>query len=179
MTEAEIQNKIFFPYNLRGNLIISPSSMVLGWESDMIVVTKALLVHEFEIKLTHADFLADRKKDKWQQFEMWQTGQREYVHTFGAGWQVKMQVQQPPNYFWYACPRGVIDQSEVQPWAGLMVIDKNRNPITVKKAARLHGNPLPAKGLYQLCGSMNSRYWHYRLNSPLQIEGGKGNEHDR
>jgi hypothetical protein len=165
LTEEQIQNSIFFQYTHRGNLLIVPCSFVFGWEADIVIVTRALFTHEFEIKLTRSDFLNDKKKDKFEHFRRWLAGERVYRKKTYCG-SFDLDVCQPPNYFWYVCPTDMIKGEDVPPWAGLAYVDGTRLR-TQKKPKRLHTDKLPTRGLMQVCGSLNGRYWHYRLNSGL------------
>lgn len=42
-----------------------PNLMMFGWEMDMCLLTRAGLVHEYEVKISMGDWNADQKKDKW------------------------------------------------------------------------------------------------------------------
>mgnify|MGYP001800937776 CR=1 FL=1 len=41
---------------------INNSREFVGWEADLLSLTRANLLHEFEVKVSRADFLADKKK---------------------------------------------------------------------------------------------------------------------
>lgn len=62
-----------------------------NWESDLVSATKSWLVHEFEVKISASDYLADFKKTT----KHWAL---EKANERGA-----------PNYFWYAMPLDLID----------------------------------------------------------------------
>ncbi len=64
MTETEIQNMIFRYYHQdRSNKII-PNVKLYDYEADLLRITKAGFLHEYEIKLTKSDYKADFKKSK-------------------------------------------------------------------------------------------------------------------
>jgi len=63
-------------------LVIPNSTIIFNWEADLLSVTKAGLIHEYEIKLNIQDYKADSKKV--------------YKHkNMVDGW------GRIPNYFWY------------------------------------------------------------------------------
>jgi len=67
---------------LHHEVAVPGSTIILPWEADVLSVTKAGLIHEYEIKLNIYDFKADAKKvDKHK--------------NMGDGW------GRIPNYFWY------------------------------------------------------------------------------
>ena len=161
MTETEIQNIIWYHYINKSSLLIVPNSNVLGWESDLIVVTKSLIVHEFEIKTAYSDFQNDGSKDKFQHFERFLKGERKYTEWSKFGYSYDTEVIQPPNYFWYVCPENLIHVLEItNPFYGLVYVPGFN---VIKKPVKLHNEKLGLKGLYQLCGSMNIRYWRTRF----------------
>ena len=82
-TEKSIQEVLWLRHFR--SIIAAPCSGVLGHEADMVVVTRALIAHEFEIKLTRADFKSDAKKDKFAHFARWMSGQREYLASVKYG----------------------------------------------------------------------------------------------
>jgi len=71
-------------------------------DADLIIVTWAELVYEFEVKLSRADFLRDKRKDKMGIYNGERGGYR-------------------PNRFWYVAPEGVISKEDLPWWAGLMI----------------------------------------------------------
>jgi len=150
LTETQVQNRIWSKYIGR-SLIVVPCSEVFRWESDILVVTRALITHEFEIKLTRADFLSDRKKPKFWHIDQF----RRWGHRF------EQDIQQPPNYFWYVCPKDLIAIDEVPSYAGLAYVNDYALRVQ-KKPQRLHKEKLPLKDLIQICGFVNGRYWDFR-----------------
>ena len=76
----------------------------LGQENDLISVTKSGLVHEFEIKLSKADLLADFKKP-YRKHD-------------------KLRERAPgiPSYFWFVIYEFEICLTEIPDYAGLICI---------------------------------------------------------
>jgi len=86
MTETKMQAALMYwvMNDLHHLYTIPNSTTVFPWESDLISVTQALFVHEYEVKISMADYRKDElKKSKHQRLQ-------------DAGKRYK------PNYFWYA-----------------------------------------------------------------------------
>ncbi len=98
-----------------------PNSRELLWhEADLITVTKAGLVHEFEIKRTMADY---RREFRTKQ------GKHQIIKSVA--------YNSCPNYFWFVTLFD-IDPPDYMGWIKLDPSD--RYPINYKKEApRLHG----------------------------------------
>lgn len=82
---------------------VYPNTYIGSWECDILEVTKSGYSHEYEIKISRADFKVDKLKQKH--------GENKY-DTLQAGKRV--------NYFSYVCPHGLITPDEVPEWAGLI-----------------------------------------------------------
>lgn len=102
-------------------------------ESDFLAVGRGR-VHEVEIKCSKADFRQDFKKDKHKLFPR-AMDQRVMVTYHGpenpdlqacaVDYDYLFQVL--PNYFWYACPVGVIDTSIIPEYCGLLYLLERQN----------------------------------------------------
>ena len=130
VNEREIQIALMWHFlNRKHHVAAVPNStMLLYDEADLLTVTKAGLVHEFEIKISKSDYNRDFTKKERKHKRM----QGKYM--FGN-------IRSRPNYFWF-----VTHGFEIEPLAyfGWIVVDENAsnwNKITVKKnAPRLHSN---------------------------------------
>lgn len=97
--------------------ILPNSNQFFSWEADLLSVTKAGLIHEFEIKLNIYDFKADAKK---------------YKH-YKIGYQTYS-----PAYFWYATYDFEIDPPEKAGWINITKTESTINygwTVTIKKEA--------------------------------------------
>jgi len=158
MTEVEVQNLVWREYATSSNLVVIPCSNVLGWEADMLVVTRALLAHEFEIKLTRADFRADMGKEKWAHFQAFRAGSMVLqVDRYGFS----ARVLRPANYFWYVCPPDLLVTADVPTFAGLAYATRD-GLRTMKKPERLHREKLSQSQVMQITRAMSFRYWQRR-----------------
>lgn len=119
---AELQHRLAVP-NTRG---------LFNYEADCATVTKADFVHEWEIKLTVADFKADFKN-------------KPHKHRVFAERAIAPLTSNQPNYFWFVIPHTIVDQIEplVPEYAGLLVVTDRihfHHSVLVhrKEAPRLH-----------------------------------------
>lgn len=111
------------------------------WECDVFEVTKAGYWHEFEVKLSRADFLADARK---KQRDRWKYVGGEKVDLPGP---VKHELlaaksTKGPSRFTFVVPAGLIPLADVPEWAGLFEAERVGSARVaircVKTAPRLH-----------------------------------------
>lgn len=106
-------------------------TMIYPWEADMVSVTSSWLVHEYEIKISRSDFLADKnKKMKHQdlqqrfstgaEFRKPETTRQRTLFEMGLTTGFKIRV---PNYFWYVTYGFDIEITELPPYAGWMTVE--------------------------------------------------------
>ena len=135
ISEKAIQ--ICLNYKFGSREIRMPNVYVFGDnESDFLTVTKADYVDEYEIKISRADFLADRKKPRHERYANMPT-HRTYERPDGTT--VQMGGLSYPNRFWYVVPRDMISVDEVPEYAGLLYFDVEQfRVVEVKKAPSLH-----------------------------------------
>lgn len=100
-------------------------------EMDVASLSLSGLLHEFEVKVSRSDFLADKnKKWKWEEktkFEVYADPEKLHFKC--------------PHYFNYVCPEGLIQKSEIPVYAGLYYYGDGR-VTCVKVSKRFHRNPL-------------------------------------
>ena len=94
------------------------------WECDLLSVTKSRLAHEFEIKISRSDYLADKKKSKHSSMEI--------------EWGVPHRTKFCPNYFWYAIHGFDVSASELPTKAGLLRVSDSGGIAIISDAPRLH-----------------------------------------
>lgn len=113
MTECDIQRALCRMASERSRQYIVPNVYLYRWESDLITVTRAGRVDEYEAKVSRSDFGADQYKR--ERHEALQVGARSVP---GIG----MVLSSRPNSFWYAVPDGLIAPAEVPAHAGLLYV---------------------------------------------------------
>ena len=109
------------------NATLPNATLVYPWEVDVLSITRGLFTHEFEIKVTAADYRADfRKKEKHYRLRENRTYQGRSL---------------TPNYFWYVTWDILI--TDLPPYAGwIQVTSNNRfggyDLLIAREAPRLH-----------------------------------------
>lgn len=120
-----------------------PGSMsVFGWECDVLSLTKANMVHEYEIKITRSDYKADFRNKKRKHKSL--VDRRSYAAVWKRYPENKNVQTLTPNYFWFVtAPMDI----EIPEYAGHMIVkESNRGPIleVIKTAPRLHREKIRA-----------------------------------
>lgn len=121
VTERDVQAKLMRSILLgKNHKAAIPNSTQLFWhEADLISVTKAGLVHEYEIKLNRADYNREFTS---------RTKKRKH-------WFLEKQISQSPNYFWFVTYDFDIDPPEYCGWIKLLEGGWLKE---MKNAPRLH-----------------------------------------
>lgn len=164
-TEALIQNALFCFCAIRRHEIIIPNSRLFGWESDLISVTGSGLIHEFEIKITRADFKADAKKSKMRYFNGDDPPDR-HRYLFG-----RPKSELRPNYFHYVTPPDLIADLDRPGFAGMIEAQYcppdprlyHGTVSIVADAPRLHKDKITDWQKRQLTRAATSRFWAARF----------------
>lgn len=121
------------------------------WETDLISITKAGYVHEYEIKCTHADFKSDFKKRKHITLK---DAARKQIH--------ENRLRRIPNYFWYVAPIKAIPHC-IPEYAGLMEVVSDRYGLElqeIRKPKILHHNKLSIEAIRAIMRSLMFKYWN-------------------
>lgn len=123
-------------------------------EADVLAISRAGVVTEFEIKMSRGDFFADFKKTtKHSLFET--------VFKKQTQGNLPVLASSIPNKFYYACPKGLIKPQEVPEYAGLIYFTKfhlkgSEQPYIEfsyeRKAPYIHRGK-PEESIYKLIAS--------------------------
>ena len=151
-----------------GNRIF-PNTYIGKWEADILEVTSSKYQYEYEVKISRSDFKNDSKKSM-KRYKLNENSSHGYTtesllkHEF-------LQQGKRTNYFYFIVPDGLIEESEVPEWAGLIyfkryvIYDIFNNPArietsfkTIKPAKKLHGNKITDKQFLKLYESTYFRY---------------------
>lgn len=132
-------------------LAIPNITTLYPWEADLISATNSWLVHEYEVKVSRSDFLADaNKRHKHRLLET-------------ATYPPRL-----PNYFWYAINGFDVTPDEVPAYAGLLRVDPEKvwweRVTVVKSAPRLHTHKLAEKRRLDI-----ARWLSYKLKNLYRI----------
>jgi len=190
LTEKDIQRRLSSFFTDSAVAYDINNLYIFDWESDKLIKTKSGYFYEFEIKVTKADFKNDfKKEDKHAILSSSVIGER-YLPRFYKYFE-KRQKREPnitveeyakdrlrwgckdltsdyklPNYFYYAVPDGLVEETEIPPYAGLVYVHNDYGMQIVKKAPKLHSEKykdwelnLTNKFYY------NMRTWMLRANN--------------
>ncbi len=176
MNEREIQN--YLHQYFTGRIYEIPNVYLYDWESDFISVTRAGYIHEYEIKISKADFRNDTKS-KPHKHEVVQCGCRApkefeqmYIEDYEKlglseipPWISRQMtadnkiIGKRPNYFWYVCPPELI--TNVPDYAGLIYCKPYLS--IMKPAPLLHKEKISNAMEKKILSSLYFRYWKLRL----------------
>ena len=97
-------------------------------EMDIISISKADYIYEYEVKISKSDFLADFKKPK---------------HTLITEKKFIKETKKDifylvPNYFYFVVPENLVNVEEVLEYAGLIYVTEKQDYNIVKKAPIIH-----------------------------------------
>ena len=124
------------------------STVLLVSEADMLSVTKARYVHEYEIKISMADYrreLFSKKNGKLAKH-----GMLKYLHERKSTGRISAIY---PNYFWFVTYELEI---EPPPYAGWILVT-GKNLEYKKSAPRLHKQPWPERKVSRIAKLLSFR----------------------
>ena len=131
ITEQVIQAKLMFwiMHEKKHFCVVPNATNVFWWECDILSMTYAHLLHEFEIKLSKADYKKDFQKYKHSVF-----GDK-------SQWADEIGYARSPSYFWFVTYGVRIDPPEYAGWIGLLGDPEKPTTLRIdvrKEAPRLH-----------------------------------------
>jgi hypothetical protein len=177
MTERELQRRVWIKHHSSYQILLPNYTPVDWWECDLFGVTRAGYFHEYEIKVSVADFRADvnmRKSD----YSNYVFGRP--VPEKGKHDQLAQRSVSGPAVFWYCVPTGMLSADDVPEWAGLLMLDARYGwPKVIKQAPRLHRAKIDPKVTNHALSVCYFRYWHERkkcddLSESLKQRAAKG-----
>lgn len=130
--------------------IVVPRCSSVGFEADILSVTKTAFIHEFEIKVSRQDFKVDKNKNKWQFYEK--------VGTYC------------PNYFWYTCPVDLIKPDEIKDYQGLIYVNEDRSVNIIKQAKRIQSKKCNKKVYRRMVRSLSYKLLNESINLRMRIK---------
>ena len=149
MTEREIQNILFGWVTNKGHQLVVPNCGVNGWEADLLSVTAANFLNEYEIKTNKKDYNADFKKSKHRYLKSETKGRRQWSR---------------PNCFWFVLDFVGARDIVVPDYAGLITIDHDLlRPVVRKPAPKIHVEPIGERTREYLERGLMYRYWKARI----------------
>lgn len=186
MSEYLVQNALHRHLSGLNRWPILPNcDVITGFEADLLALTKARMVYEYEIKCSLADLRADRKKvAKWASLEgrtverphPWNKDRTQHIMVgsdvpgSGYSWPLVCHPDRRPKQFWYVCHGFEPTLDELPAIAGLMVTEVRDDLIAsrqiqfrvVREAQTLDSQPAELKLVEHAERNMLYRYWRLR-----------------
>lgn len=106
-----------------------------GHEADVISVDRYDMIHEVEVKRSRNDFRADFEK-----------GDKHHRTSNG----------QMANYFYFACPQGMLSAHEMPEYAGLIWVNERGHAWIDKAAPELHRDTITTEKLMKISEKMHN-----------------------
>lgn len=137
------------------------------WECDVFELSKSNFYTEYEIKLSRADFKADRYKTErtWGFDDGYQMIERNKHQCLSN------RIKTGPNRFYFVVPPGIVTLADIPEWAGYIEAEwlngKRQFPVyirTIKQAPRLHKEKLPETIRSHLLRTFYHRYQWWFLH---------------
>jgi len=149
MTETAIQNQLYQWCTAKNHpvTIDNCGACTIG-KADLLSVTKARLVHEFEIKCSVADFQREFEDKDTKHDRLDRADNR---------------LMALPNYFWFVTPPGLLEREAIPAYAGLMIADED-GCTEEKNAPRIHSDNLSDKDRRYIERGLTYRYWSDRVD---------------
>ena len=119
----------------------------IGYEADVLMITKAGLAYEYEVKTSRADFKKDFSKSA--KHEVYSDTRPHLIR--------RRNYPLKPNYFYYVCEENLIKLTEIPKYAGLIYITKDKKLKVIKKAPKLHTYKVPDPMIWNICSTLTAR----------------------
>lgn len=181
VTEALAQDLVWSWCKQSHHEITVPNcGMAWGYESDVASVTRARLGHEFEIKVSRADWLSELRQVRGER----KTAKRERARALLMAREIAQELARvrqqgkhhaviggrwygyaPPSYFWMVTAPDIIKPDELPDYAGLMEIATHPEGYRlrpIKPAPRLHTLKMNDAQLMAMARGVTLRYWQLR-----------------
>lgn len=168
MTAKEIQRRLLADCYRRRTFACPNYTPKDWWECDVFELTKTGRFREYEVKLSRADFLAD----KWKAERYWDEPSRNYKfrrkHDF-----LTARDSAGPTQFWFVTTEDLISSHEIPGWAGLIWASPsprckapwNIRLETIRQAPKLHNEQADENIRSHLFRTFYHRFqWWYIYN---------------
>lgn len=173
MTESQIATAVWNKWGRQG--LAAPNIHHYAFESDILVLKKSGYTIEYEIKISHSDFLADRKKkavispnDKNKRLPNY------FIDTKGISRYEYLEQGLGANRFYYVLPKDLVPEEEIPDWAGIIYARPGRASRVYVHIARspkkLHSNKAEEKVKDKILQSTYFRYWQNFAVQDLNIK---------
>lgn len=166
MTEAQIQNALYEHLLRKAKLACPNYTTPDWWEADLWVLSPAGYATEYEVKCTKADFKNDALKtgDRWAV----RRAQKAGLPLLTKHQRLEQHDPKGPSRFYFVCPRGLITEADLPPWAGLIEIGVYRGGLTpsfTRLAPQLHRQKVQDKVINHCRSVFYYRFWNLRIRT--------------
>lgn len=129
-------------------------------ECDVLAVSKANLLYEFEVKISRSDFKKDFTKEHKHKLLTERKGTKEYSkYVRGKRTDEKETVFLIPNYFTYLVPYNLVSVDEVPEYAGLLYMNETCDGfIWERKPPKLHTYKMDDKMLRAITHNLTCKF---------------------
>lgn len=118
-----------------------------GHECDVLGVSRAGYMYEYEVKISRADF----KKDFEKRYKHNNMAARKSLFSNGR--------YVCPNYFYYVVPEGLVSIEEIPEYAGLIQIDPfSIQFIEAKSPAKIHAHKADDRMIKKIAHSLSCKF---------------------
>lgn len=187
LTEAIVQDVIYAHCEAAKHQITVPNcGTAFMYESDVASMTKTRFGHEFEVKVSRADWLAELRKIASDQSNAKRSRAKRLSNAAGIAKGLKeawaegkercgsefLYSQDPtPNYFWVVAAPGIVKPDELPVYAGLMEVEPYRfgnhkahgyRLTQITAAPRLHALKMTDRQVLAMARGVSLRYWQQR-----------------
>ena len=171
-TEAAMQSAlaVFFDYRVHD---VFPRVHVWDWEADLVVLTKASMMWEVEIKTSMVDWKADIEKSKWKS-RHWKNISRFYYAVAEPLLSPKI-ISGASTDWWKAPPKPVVEYSIpefVPEFAGVLCLKISDNRIwttQIRPPQVLSKNKIGPNTQHRLLRSAYYRFWQTGKHWPEDL----------
>lgn len=158
MKERDIQNELYRRYDLKALCCIPNFAPPDWWECDLMTVSKAGYISEFEIKLSKSDYRADFKKKN-----IWGTSKGALINKFKHD--LLSSKDCIPKHYWFVVPIE-LEGLDFPDYAGVLIAKQlSDNSVyirQVKKAPKLSKKKASELTMKRILTSLSHRYWMKR-----------------
>lgn len=133
-------------------------------ECDVLRITGADIVYEYEVKVSRADFKAEMR-NKTKKHEILRGKHKTNPHTWnypGGGTDTEEILQERwgsvgrPNFFYFVSPENLLKVDEIPDFAGLIYISESEVKV-IKKAPKLHSFKATDKLIRKVCNALSAK----------------------
>ena len=107
-------------------------------ETDFLIIRHNGYCEDWEIKVSRADYLIDKKKIN--KHSILKNGYFQVPYKYNGKYEINEPIytNNRPNKFYYCCPEGLIKESDLEPHQGLMYVLESGEIKKVREGKFLH-----------------------------------------